>query len=366
MGSRKTKEQFIEESKKLFGNYYDYSLVDYVNNNTKVKIICPVHDVFEQIPRSHTSGRGCSKCGSIITGNKLKHTTAEFIESATKIHGDKYDYSEVNYVRHCDKVKIICKKHGEFYQTPNAHLGGTGCPVCARESTIQKTSSNTERFITQAKTVFGDRYNYSKVHYANNLTKVEIVCSKHGSFFQLPYGHLRGKGCKKCADELKIIGKKELIERLNILHKNKFDYSLLEYRTQNENVSIICPMHGVFKQRLSHHVEGAGCPMCESSKGEKLIFDYLKENNIQFETQKTYDDLYDKQKLRYDFFIPNKNLLIEFNGLQHYEVISDGIEMFEYRQKHDKMKTEYAKKNNINLLVIKYSENIIERLREVL
>ena len=366
MGSRKTKEQFIEESKKLFGDYYDYSLVDYVNNNTKVKIICPVHGVFEQIPRSHTSGRGCSKCGREVTADKIRYSNEHFIELATKIHGNKYDYSEVDYKRAQDKIKIICRKHGAFFQRPNQHLNGNGCPVCGFESMVSKTSSNTERFIKQAKIVFGDRYDYSKVHYVNNLTKVEIICSKHGSFFQLPYGHLRGKGCKKCGDELKIIGKEELVKRLNLLHNNKYDYSLLTYRVQNENVSIICSIHGVFKQRLSHHVEGAGCPMCESSKGEKIIFSYLKENNIKFETQKTYDDLYDKQKLRYDFFIPNKNLLIEFNGQQHYEVINDGIEMFEYRQKHDKMKAEYARKNKIKLLVIKYNEDVIKRLKEVL
>lgn len=366
MGSRKTKEQFIADAKKVFGDYYDYSLVDYVNNNTKVKIICPVHGVFEQIPRSHISGRGCQKCARSVVGETLKHTTSEFVEMANKVHNNKYDYSKTKYIRMQDKVCIICKEHGEFWQTPNVHLKGSGCPQCAINSRVEIISSTTERFIKQAKIVFGDRYDYSKVIYKNYLTKVEIICSKHGSFFQLPYQHLSCKGCKKCADELKIIDKDELIKRLNILHHNKYDYSLLDYRIQNENVNIICPVHGVFKQRLSHHVEGAGCPMCESSKGEKLIFSYLKDNNIKFETQKTYDDLYDKQKLRYDFFIPKMNLLIEFNGLQHYEVISDGKEMFEYRQRHDKMKTEYAKKNNINLLVIKYNDDIIKRLQEVL
>ena len=302
MGSRKTKEQFIEESKKLFGDYYDYSLVDYVNNNTKVKIICPVHGVFEQIPRSHTSGRGCSKCGRDVTADKTRYSNEHFLELATKIHGNKYDYSEVDYKRTQDKIKIICRKHGAFYQRPNQHLKGNGCPVCGFESMVSKTSSNTERYVEQAKRIVGDKYDYSKVKYKNYLTAIEIVCRKHGSFFQLPYQHLRGKGC----------------------------------------------------------------PICSASSGEKEIIDFLNEKKLNFEYQKTYDDLSDVQKLRYDFYIPSKNLLIEYNGVYHYKVVNGDVAKYEYQLKHDKMKSDYAKKHNIPLLVIKYTENVKERLAEVI
>lgn len=302
MGSRKTKEQFIADAKKLFGDYYDYSLVDYVNNNTKVKIICPVHGVFEQVPRNHTSGIGCWKCGRVVTANKTRHTTAEFIENATKIHGDKYDYSEVEYTRTQDKVKIICKKHGAFYQRPNQHIKGNGCPVCGFESMVAKTSSNTERYVQQARKILGDRYDYSKVNYKNYLTNIEIVCREHGSFFQLPYQHLKGKGC----------------------------------------------------------------PICSASTGEKEIIDYLNQKKLDFVYQKTFDDLSDVQKLRYDFYVPSKNLLIEYNGVYHYKVVNGDVAKYEYQIKHDKMKSDYAKKNNIPLLVIKYTENVKERLQEVL
>lgn len=301
MGSRKTKEQFIADAKKVFGDYYDYSLVDYVNNNTKVKIICPVHGVFEQIPRSHTSGIGCQKCGRAVVGETLKHTTAEFVEMANKVHNNKYDYSKTKYIRMQDKVCIICKEHGEFWQTPNTHLKGCGCPQCAINSRVEIISSTTERFIKQAKKRIGDKYDYSKVKYKNYLTPVEIICREHGSFFQLPYQHLGGKGC----------------------------------------------------------------PICGASSGEKEIIDYLNKNNIGFEYQKTYDDLSDVQKLRYDFYVPSKNLLIEYNGVYHYKVVNGDVEKYKYQIKHDKMKSDYAKKNKIPLLVIKYTENVKERLQEV-
>lgn len=128
---------FIKRANEVHNGYYDYSQTVYVKSNEKVKIICPIHGVFEQTPRMHLTGRGCKQCGR----NRTKLTTDEFIRRAKSVHGDKYDYSEVEYIGTHDKVKIICPEHGAFYQTPHCHIiSKQNCPKCAAKSGGSKRS----------------------------------------------------------------------------------------------------------------------------------------------------------------------------------------------------------------------------------
>ena len=129
---RKTLEQFITQSKEVHGDKYDYSKVKYVNGQTKVCIICPIHGEFYQTPESHLSGNGCNQCGIDITTNKLKDNLLEFIDKSKKIHGDRYDYSKVEYVNSKTHVKLKCNRCGfEFYVKPNNHISSkSGCPLC--------------------------------------------------------------------------------------------------------------------------------------------------------------------------------------------------------------------------------------------
>jgi very-short-patch-repair endonuclease len=128
--------EFIEKANKVHGNKYDYSNVDYINDNTKVFIICPCesHGEFQQRPADHLQGNGCPKCGEIQSSIKRRSNTDEFIEKAKKVHGDKYDYSKVDYINMHTKVCIICESHGEFQQTPGSHLQGRGCPLCVNKT----------------------------------------------------------------------------------------------------------------------------------------------------------------------------------------------------------------------------------------
>ena len=121
-----TTEEFIAKAKKTHGDKYDYSKVKYANNKTKVCIICPEHGEFWQTPHNHLVGQNCPQC----TNNNLKKNTTDFIKQAVEIHSDKYDYSKVEYIKNSEKVCIICPKHGEFWQTPKRHLAGDGCPIC--------------------------------------------------------------------------------------------------------------------------------------------------------------------------------------------------------------------------------------------
>ena len=206
---KNTLEHFIEQANKIHSGKYDYSLItQYVSNKTKMDIICPIHGVFKQNYKSHISKKyGCPKCGGIA-----KKTTDEFICDVKKIHGEKYDYSLVNYVNNHIKVQIICQEHGVFEQKPNKHLLGHGCLLC---SGLKRKSTN--EFICEAKKIYGDKYDYSLVNYVNTDTKVKIVCHIHGVFEQKPSSHLNGNECRYCK---KHYHKKE--QHLYILYDKKY------------------------------------------------------------------------------------------------------------------------------------------------
>lgn len=230
-----TNEEFIQKANDVHNNKYDYSLVDIINTKTKVCIICPEHREFLQTPCDHLAGHGCPKCGNVYNP-----TTEEFVERAIKIHGNKYDYSKVNYVNKRTNVCIICPEHGEFWQTPGGHLNGQGCPFCAGH--IQYS---TESFIEKAKEVHGNRYDYSKVQYINYKTKVCIICKEHGEFWQAPDNHLHGQGCIECSGRRQKTTE-EFIVAAKLMHGDLYDYSKVEYSNLRSKVCIVCLKHGEF------------------------------------------------------------------------------------------------------------------------
>jgi hypothetical protein len=185
--SKLTKELFIIKAKKIHGEKYDYNDVMYINGNTKIKIKCKEHGVFEQLPTNHLQGQNCPICS-----NRHKISNDDFIEKAIKIHGNKYDYSEINYINSHTEIKILCKKHGYFNQMPLNHLKGNQCYKC---SNIVKT---TEDFIEKANIIHNQLYDYEKTTYVSTRSKVIITCKTHGDFEQTPNDHLNGCGCNKC------------------------------------------------------------------------------------------------------------------------------------------------------------------------
>lgn len=188
---------FIEKARKIHGDKYDYSKVEYVTNKDKVCIICPEHGEFWQDPHNHLKGKGCPLCGDMIH-KPAKYTTDTFIIAAKESHGDKYDYSKTVYKNMNEPVEIICAEHGPFFQLPYLHLGGSICPSCSRKLNGVKRRITKEEFIERAKTVHGDKYDYSKVEYVTEKHKVCIICPEHGEFWQTPDKHLQGNGCPKC------------------------------------------------------------------------------------------------------------------------------------------------------------------------
>jgi len=275
-----TNEIFIEKAKKIHNNKYDYSLVDYKNNDIKIKIICPNHGVFEQKPKKHLRGQGCFECN----GNKKK-TNEEFIDEANKIHINKYNYSLIEYNNNKTKIKIICSEHGIFEQAPINHLNGNGCPKC-----VGKNKTNND-FIKKVKKFHGDKYDYSLVDYKNAKTKVKIICPIHGVFEQRPYSHMYN-GCPKCANNIKYTTE-DFIKKAKKIHNNKYDYSLINYENNHTKVKIICFEHGVFKQIAKNHLSGNGCPKCANN------IKYTTEDFIQ-KAKKIHDDKYDYSLVKYN------------------------------------------------------------------
>lgn len=168
-------------------------------------------------------------------------TTEEFIEKAIRIHGDKYDYSLVEYENSSKRVRIKCNTCGNaFDQVPATHLSGHGCPVCAQATVVhklrEKSGMTTDKYIARAREVHGDKYDYSKVNYVNANTKVEIVCPVHGSFFQVPFSHLRGTGCAECSKLMTDV----FVGRLRERYGDRFDYTDTVYVDLRTPVTLKC------------------------------------------------------------------------------------------------------------------------------
>jgi len=265
-GHNKTTEKFIKESKEIHDDKYDYSLVKYINSKTDVKIICPVHGEFKQNPSIHISQKcGCPDCATERTIKSLSSTTDEFIKKSRKIHGDRYDYSLVDYVNSLNNVKIICSVHGEFEQLPPKHLSGSGCKYCANN--IKSTS---KEFIKKSHEIYGDKYDYSSVDYKTTFTNV-IISDEFGKCSVRPYAFLKGCGLTIRS----AINKTDyFIKKSRKIHSDKYNYSKVDYKTNFTNVTIICPIHGEFEQSPNRHTnQESGCPLCAPERIKKTMIE---------------------------------------------------------------------------------------------
>jgi hypothetical protein len=307
MAKRLTIQEIIKRFKNIHGTTYDYSLVNYQGDSKKVKIICSIHGVFEQQPACHIRQKqGCPQCAKDKNNKKIRERllgNEEFIKRIEKIFGpEAFDYSKLNYEGAHKDVTLVCKKCGNIEtKDPRSFYIGYGCLKC-QGNTIGKKLLSTEEFIIRSKKIHGDKYDYSKVIYTGISNKVEIICSKHGSFFQEPNVHIN----MKC-----------------------------------------------------------NCPECNVSKGEEQIAIFLNQNNINyiFQYQVRINDSYHY----YDFYLPDHNIIIEFNGMQHYKPIKffGGQEAFDYLQVRDKIKKQYCLENQLKLVIIRYDDNVEEILNKL-
>ena len=272
MPNRLTTEEFIEKAKVMHGDKYDYSLVDYKNNKIRVKINCPIHDIFEQTPNIHLSGCGCPKCG----GN-IKLTTKEFIEKAKTVHDDKYDYSSVKYNDRQTKVKIICPEHGPFEQRPHGHLQGSGCPKCKQPSFIpvkydvyklqlepygvKCRRSEEDNNILEVKCMYCDKW-----FIPSNKSVLSKICSINGKS--------RGELNLYCSDECKkacpTYGQRIYPKDFKIDTSREVQPELRKLVLKRDNYT--CQKCGIMNTELHcHHYEGIEINPVESADIDQCI-----------------------------------------------------------------------------------------------
>lgn len=297
----RTQDEFLRMAENIHGTRYDYSKTLYKKNNKKVCIICHEkdkfgieHGEFWQEPHTHLNGSGCPKCS-----RNHKYTTQEWVERAKIIHSDKYIYDNVEYESWNKKICIICPEHGEFYQTPHHHLKGHGCPLCANQVISEKKKLTQDEFISKAKIIHSDKYDYSKVEYVDCKTKIKIIC----------------------------------------------------------------PTHGEFRQYPSYHLNGNGCPFCNESHIEREVKNTLEKYKIEFNQKKHFPWLKNKQEMELDFYLPTIKVAIEVQGRQHYEPVSFGCknsdkvqQRFNEQIKRDKKKKKLCEEHGIKMIYINFNE----------
>lgn len=283
---------FIERSKLIYGDKYDHSKVNYINNRNKVIIICPEHGEYLTRPSQFLQGHGCNKCSHTIYVNK-----DDFVVKAVSVHGNKYDYSDTCYINYNKPVKIFCGIHGIFEQKPSIHLLGHGCPACGLESIkLKKTHSGIKPNL---------KYN-----------------------------------------------KDNIFDIFKNVHNNKYIYNIESFINMSEKLEIFCPEHGSFYQTGFNHKNGHGCSLCKTSMGEKIINKFLLDNNIFFINQYRFDDCRNILPLPFDFYLPDKNICIEYDGKQHFD--KNSMYYSKTLVDNDNIKNLYCKKNNIKLIRVPY------------
>lgn len=295
-----------------------------------------------------------------------KLTLEGWITKARQVHGNRYDYSRVVYVNGQTKVKIICREHGEFEQIPNSHLLGWNCKKCGNEKCSETRRETTDDFIRKACAKHGDRYDYSKVNYQGNKTKVIIICRIHGEFEQLPADHIYGKNCRKCTGCAKS-NTEEYVQKARLIHGDRYDYSKTVYVRKGEKVIIICRVHGDFEQETSSHLGGCGCPQCRNSLGEEAVAVYLASRGIRFEREKRFETCCDNKQLPFDFYLLDYDALIEVDGIQHFKSIDffGGDESLTTQIRRDCIKDQWVITVEKKLLRIAYVDiNMIDVIFE--
>jgi hypothetical protein len=228
-------------------------------------------------------------------------TTAAFIEKACSVHGNRYDYNEVEYINTRTKVKIICSEHGPWWQSPQDHIQNRGCPICGHQEAYSKR-------------------------------KTSLVKKRYST--------------------------KTFVEKAIAIHSTTYDYSRTEYINSKTKVTIICPHHGEWSSTPASHLSGRGCPICRESHGEKRIAAWLDANGVVYEREKRFDSCRNKKPLPFDFFIPSTNILIEYDGEQHFTGWSGKRNSLQRIQRNDNIKTKWAESNGYCLLRIRYDEEV--------
>lgn len=296
-----------------------------------------------------------------------KLSQEEYLKRVINKHNGKYLYGkDFHYHGLSYDVSVICPIHGEFTINAKRHLRGQGCKECGYLKTQQANKNRNEiareTFIERCKDVHGNNFTYEKARYIDNKHKVIVTCVKHGYFEIYPRHLLNGSGCKECAIEKQRKSFEKFKEDALYVHGTKYTYIKGTYLKSDENMTIICPIHGKFNQTPNSHLQGCGCPMCNQSHMETEVSLFLSRHNITYIYQKKFDWL-GKQSL--DFYLPKYSIAIECQGIQHFQPKSFGEkdknainEKFEKQKVNDIKKYTLCNKHNVKLIYINHNDSV--------
>lgn len=369
MPPRLTKLKFIANANKVHGNKkYSYTRFIYVNNRTKSFITCnDCEEDFEQTANNHVDlGQGCPGCAN-KKKKEPKVSYTEFVKSANFIHQNGYTYPpEEKFVNMNTKIEITHKKcRRSFWQKPSMHKHGNGCSPCFR--TVLKTR---DEFIEEANAIHGEgEYDYSKVVYLGKDTPVIIIhneCKIENE--QTPRGHINGNRCFNCYGFV-MKSKEEFVEEATEIYGDCYDYSKVEYKGTHIPVILIhkkCKTE--FSKQPANFLMWSGCPKCKLYKGEARACKALDNDDVKYVVQKTFDDCVHKRVLPFDIYIPDKNVVIEIDGEQHFRSIEHygGEEGFRIRKLRDKIKSDYCKEKGIKMFRILCKDNVEEKIEQII
>ena len=364
----KTHEQYVEEVKK--NNPTIEVIGKYINAKTKITHHCLVHNIYwDALPDAILRGSGCSEC----TKDKIHD---RFIKSHEQYVRDLYiknpDIEVIGqYINSSTPITHHCLIHDIYWEiSPNNALNGRMCPECSKDNKRLAFMKTHEQYVHDVKRINKDIEVIGR--YVGARTPILHLCKRHNiKWMALPYNILMGRGCPECKKEKCIEARRkdneQYIEELKI--RNPDILPLEDYINSKTPILHRCLIdNNEWYISPNNALRGEGCPKCHESNGERIIRQWLENYNIKYIYQKTFDGCKDKQLLSFDFYLPDYSICIEYQGEQHYFPVEvfGGQEQFEKQIKHDKIKSDYCKQNNIRLLCISYDEDINEALTNFL
>ena len=372
-----TTEEFIEKVKKANNSNISFEKTAYVNKMTKVIVTCHEkdengieHGDYEVLPPTLLNGCKCPKCShkhntnvgrnyelkNTLTEGQIKEKTEQFIlKCKERGLAENISFDEFVYNGSLIKSKFICKEHGEFYMSPNNFLSGHSCPKCAKNSRYNK-----DEIIERLNNLYGEKYSYDIPDNPRYDDYIIVNCIEHGEFKIKLGSLLSGKGCRKCAKN-KPMTTSEYVGRCKKIMPENTIFDKTEYINFQTKTLFTCPIHGDFRLYPSQALKGYGCQECNiKSLLEQSVENYLKENNISFEKQKTFDWLVYKKNQKLDFYLPEYKIAIECQGEQHFYDRSDYriFRHFEYVTDRDLNKYRLCKEHGIGILYLLPNKHI--------
>lgn len=359
----KTHEQFLKDFYLKNPMAKTIKILDeYKGNKIKIKCRCLIHDyVWESTPNNLLFGGGCPKCGLIRNSLKRTKTQEKFLEELKVLNPNVKIMS--SYKNTNTKVQCKCLIDGNIWEaTPDALLRGRGCPICGRQTQAQKQKKSHNDFINELQKINPDIIVLEE--YKNNKTKIKCYCKTHNIVWEItPSDLLQGKGCKQCGidklSRIKTKTHKQFIKRMSIVSPDILIKS--QYIRNTTNILCQCRICGREWEAPAYNLlSGRGCPHCKATYGEQKIRSYLELHKIQYFFQYKFQECKNIFELPFDFYLPQYNMCIEYDGQQHFKPVSFSGDKsvaeqnFAKTQYNDKIKNKYCQDNNIFLLRIGY------------